>query len=245
MNESNYALLYSKILLSFGLEEFSVRDVTEMFGSRFGGTPMNIMIQRLYRKGYLDRVSRGMYRAVPPFVYMLSRIGYGWRESIHPDYRLLMDVLVSGLVDYFMDRLVSIVLFGSLARGDVHRYSDIDLLVVVDGIPKEYAERIKLLAPIIEKVSRYRIKLWLEKKIYPDINIILLDREDASINHPFYLDLVTDALIIYDRDGFIENKISQVRSKLTELGAVKIGLPDGRYYWVLKPGLKWGEVVDL
>ena len=245
MNESNYVMLYSKILLYFGLEEFSVSDIVERFGSRFGGTPMNIMVQRLYSKGYLDRVRRGIYRAVPPYVYMLGKLGYGWRESIYPDYRLLMDVLVSGIVDHFMDRLVSIVLFGSLARGDVHKYSDIDLLVVVDDIPKKYGERVRLLAPILEKVSRYRIKLWSEKEIYPDIDIILLDRDDASIDHPFYLDLVTDALIIYDRDGFMEKRIGEVRNKLTKLGAMKIGLPDGRYYWVLKPGLKWGEVVEL
>lgn len=245
MKDSSYVLLYSKILLNFGLGEFSVNDVIDRFGRKFGGTPINIMLQRLYDKGYLDRVQRGVYRAVPIYAFILDRTGYKWREKVHPDYRLLVDVLVSVLVDSFLDRLISIVLFGSLARGDVHKYSDIDLLVIAEGVPKEYGERVKLLIPIIDKVAPYRIELWRKRGIYPDIDIILLDRVEGDINHPFYLDLVTDAIIVYDRDRYIERRINELRSKLIKLGAMKIELPDGRYYWVLKPGLRWGEVLEL
>ena len=245
MKDSGYVLLYSELFLKFGLREFSVGDVVGRFGGRFGGTPINIMLQRLYDKGYLDRVGRGVYRVVHPYVYILNRVGGGWRERIDPRYRLLVDVLVSGLVDLFMDRLVSIVLFGSLARGSVHRFSDVDLLVIADGLPKKYGLRVKMLKPILDKLTPYRIKLWRQHGIYPNIDIIILDRAEGTVNHPFYLDLVTDAVIIYDREGFIENRIRRLREKLLEIGAMKVERPDGRYYWVLKPGLRWGEVLEL
>jgi hypothetical protein len=45
------------------------------------------------------------------------------------------------------DRLVSVVLFGSVARGDARASSDIDLLIVVEGLPKGHFARKRLLAP--------------------------------------------------------------------------------------------------
>ena len=43
------------------------------------------------------------------------------------------------------DRLVSVVLFGSVARGEATPFSDIDLLVVAKGLPKgRFARRREL-----------------------------------------------------------------------------------------------------
>jgi predicted nucleotidyltransferase len=41
-----------------------------------------------------------------------------------------------------------IILFGSLARGDAHEWSDIDLIVVKDT-DASYGERVKMLMPLI------------------------------------------------------------------------------------------------
>jgi hypothetical protein len=40
---------------------------------------------------------------------------------------------------------VSVVLYGSVARGDFNRSSDIDVLVVSDNLPKRFLDRLSLL----------------------------------------------------------------------------------------------------
>jgi predicted nucleotidyltransferase len=56
-------------------------------------------------------------------------------------YEELLKKTVDEMKRYFDKNLVSVVLYGSLARGDVKKDSDIDLLVIFEDLPKE---RLKL-----------------------------------------------------------------------------------------------------
>lgn len=53
--------------------------------------------------------------------------------------------------DTFKDKLDSVILYGSYARGDYHKDSDIDIMILVKGIPSE--DLWKYRAPITEKSS--------------------------------------------------------------------------------------------
>lgn len=245
MIEFEYVKLYSWLLFKYGLNEFSIDELYKDAERPDFKTPLNILLQRLYGKGFLERVSRGRYKVVHPYILFLEALGYRWRDGIVKDYRPILEFVVSSIIEHFRERLVSIVLFGSLARGAAKKYSDIDLLVIANGIPSSYSERIKILSNILEGVGEIRYRLWMEKKIYPLVDIILLSREEARLNHPFYLDMVGDAIIIYDRGSFMRNRIDEIRKKLSELGSKRVQLPDGRYYWVLKPSIKRGEVIEL
>ncbi|HIQ13692.1 MAG TPA: nucleotidyltransferase domain-containing protein [Thermoprotei archaeon] len=241
----SYVKVYSALLLRFGLEVFDLDKVYSELGWLGVKTPLNIIMQRLCRKGYIERVGRGKYRVVHPTILLLESLGYRWRDRVASEYRPILEYVVSRLIEYFRERLVSIVLYGSLARGEARDTSDIDLLIIAVDIPGNYSERVEQISRILDDVSRFRYRLWMEKRIYPLIDIIILDREEAMVNHPLYLDMVYDAIIIYDRDSFMEKRIEAIRRKLDELGSRRIQLPDGRYYWVLKPDLKWGEVIEL
>lgn len=49
------------------------------------------------------------------------------------DNREMFDKLVKGLRDIYGDMLVSVLLYGSFARGTNTRESDIDIAILVDG----------------------------------------------------------------------------------------------------------------
>ena len=245
MIEFGYVKLYSWLYFKYGLKEFYIDELYKNLRELGLKTPLNILLQRLSTKGYIERVSRGRYRVIHPYILFLESLGYRWRDRINKNYRLILEFIISSIIGYFRERLISIVLFGSLARGTTKNYSDIDLLVVAERIPSSYSKRVKILSSILEGVSEIRYRLWMEEKLYPLVDIILLTKEEARINHPFYLDMVDDAIIIYDRDSFMRHRIDKIRDKLTELGSQKVQLPDGRYYWVLKPSIKWGEVIEL
>ena len=243
--EFNYFKLYSLLYFKFGLNEFTLDDISRDFERLGVKTPLGILIQRLYSKGYVERVSRGRYRIILPNVILLEALGFKWRDRINRDYRVILEYVVSRIIDYFREKLISVVLYGSLARGTVKEYSDIDLLVIAEDLPCRYSDRVKMISHILDDVSSIRTKLWIEKKIYPLIDIILLSKNEASIHHPFYLDMIYDAIIIYDKDSFMRSKIEELRRKLSEMGSKRIQLPNGRYYWVLKPSIKWGELIEL
>lgn len=49
---------------------------------------------------------------------------------------------------YALPDLVSMVVFGSVARGDFNKWSDIDVLVVSDHLPDDYLARMELVSPV-------------------------------------------------------------------------------------------------
>ncbi|MGQ9515143.1 MAG: nucleotidyltransferase domain-containing protein [Thermoproteota archaeon] len=145
---------------------------------------------------------------------------------------------MSGLEKLLGENLISVVLFGSIARGDYREDSDIDLIVVAEGLPLNFSKRIDLFIPLAEESRR-------RSTSHPFIQVYPLRREEAVKNRPIYLDLLTDAVILYDKDCFIAEVLKKLWKRLMELGAEKVRLEDGSWMWVLKPGLKFGEVVEI
>jgi len=141
------------------------------------------------------------------------------------------------------ENLVSIALFGSVARGEATPYSDIDLLVVCRDLPRGMFKRHALLEPIKERLQSDLERLW-KQGVYTDFTELVYTTEEASRFHWVYLDMLEDALILYDRDGFLQGVFERLRERLKELGAQRKRLGKLRYY-DLKPDLKPGEVIEL
>ena len=53
----------------------------------------------------------------------------------------ILDHLAKQTIERWGRDLVSVVLFGSFARGDAHPHSDVDLLLVVENLPRDWRER--------------------------------------------------------------------------------------------------------
>src|ERR1035437_590065 len=58
-------------------------------------------------------------------------LGLVMQDAIHP----LLDRLRARCQQHYGDRLISVVVFGSVARGTAGPESDLDMLVVADGLP--------------------------------------------------------------------------------------------------------------
>ncbi|MEM0011314.1 MAG: hypothetical protein QW424_03010 [Candidatus Bathyarchaeia archaeon] len=56
--------------------------------------------------------------------------------------------------------------------------------------------------------------------------------------------MVEDAVIIYDKDDFFKKVLDRLRRRLEELGAKRVWVGN-RWYWILKPNIKFGEVVKI
>ena len=57
--------------------------------------------------------------------------------------QMIVDALVRECIRFYRKWLVSIAVFGSVGRGTHGYTSDVDLLLVVDGLPRERIKRIR------------------------------------------------------------------------------------------------------
>ena len=73
---------------------------------------------------------------------------------------LAIEEFVKACKRKFKKDLVSIVLFGSYARGDWKKYSDVDLLIIAKKLPKDLKERFDLLDETVMLIAKkFRIKI--------------------------------------------------------------------------------------
>jgi len=148
------------------------------------------------------------------------------------------------LLRYFGERLVSVVLYGSVARGHYTANSDIDLLIIAEGLPESRRERNRILVEIEEKEFSSILAALHRQGIYTDFSTKIKTPQEALKFSPLYLDLTEDAVILYDKDGFFRGVLERLRERLKELGAERVWR--GKvWYWKIKPDLKWGEILEL
>jgi len=111
------------------------------------------------------------------------------------------------------DQIVSIALYGSVARGEAGPASDIDLLVIFQNATPGMLSRRRLLDPVRESLTPDLERLWREG-IYIDFVEVIRTRSEAEKFHPLYLDMSQEAVLLYDRDGFLEKVLAEVGEEL-------------------------------
>jgi predicted nucleotidyltransferase len=126
------------------------------------------------------------------------------------------------------ERLVSVVLFGSRARGDAKPESDWDLLVIAEGLPARYMER----------------HSFLRRRLPPaTAGVSLLAKtpsEFESYLPPLYLDIALDGKILYDPRGFAATKLNYLRGLIEGAGLFREQTTAGDIWrWRKQPVAEW------
>ena len=164
-------------------------------------------------------------------------------EHLLEPYRGVVGKLLEGLLATWGERLVSLVVFGSVARSEAREDSDVDLLVVGANLPRQRFKRQELFE-LAEQFVEPLIEGLRSKGLNLDLSPVILDVEEARRHRPIYLDMVMDAVIVYDRGGFFEGVLKGLAERLEALGAERRRL--GKlWYWVLKRDYRPGEVIEL
>ena len=157
--------------------------------------------------------------------------------------RIMIDSFLQRLLEEFGENLVSVVLYGSVARGNFRPDSDIDLLLVFKELPPRRFACYNLIHPLLQEVERSASQ-YGEGEQHHRFSTILKTQEEARYTSRYYIDMTTDAVLLYDRDGFFGSVLDQLRARMKELGSRKIYIGE-RWYWDWKPDYRLGELIEL
>jgi hypothetical protein len=141
------------------------------------------------------------------------------------------------------DNLVSVVLFGSVARGEARANSDIDLLLVCHQLPHGAFSRQAILEPVRQQLQIELDHLW-QQGCMIDFSEHLKTKEEAAQPQLLYLDMTEEAILLFDQNAFFAGLLDKLRTHLQQTGAQRQKLGQIRY-WDLKPDFKPGEAVTL
>jgi len=158
-------------------------------------------------------------------------------------FKELQDALLEETKSFYGDRLVSFVVFGSVARGSFRYDSDIDILIIAENLPKGRMKRVAHFSGVEDRIEPYLESLKKEK-INTFVSAIFKTPQEAELGSPLFLDMVEDARILHDKNAFFSKILEELRSRLKELGAKRIWRGN-IWHWVLKPDYQPGEVIEL
>lgn len=141
------------------------------------------------------------------------------------------------------ESLVAVVLFGSVAREEATPLSDVDLLIIVSGLPESRLARQRCLEKA-DALLEARLQVLRQQGVLTDFVPVLKTPQEADQVTPLYFDLLQDALILFEREGFFSAILERLRESFQRLGARRVRRGKIRY-WELKPDYTPGEVFEL
>lgn len=170
----------------------------------------------------------------------------GFERVPHSLYEPLLRDYCELLSETYGGRLEGVILFGSVARGDWTKVSDIDLLVVVDGWePLGDRARLGELSGVKGRLAGFRSHAEAVKSGFaPAVHELPLSPDELDEFRRIYLDIALDGIVLFDRVGKLKEFIQETRARAEAVGSRRIVSPDGTFYWMLaRP--RPGEVVEL
>ena len=161
---------------------------------------------------------------------------------LSPEWSALAGRVVAEYRAAIGDDLVAIALFGSVARGRARPDSDLDLYVVTRR-PSLGDSRLHGMWDRIDASPEYEA---LVRAGYQPTPSPVPHSVDDLARHPWILlDIAHHGVILSDPASVLERELDAVRRRTAALGSTRVELPDGSWYWDLKPDWRPGEVVDL
>jgi hypothetical protein len=144
---------------------------------------------------------------------------------------------------HYGDKLVSLVAFGSVARGTVTSDSDLDLLIVAHGLPDGRVPRVRDFMAI-ERVLASDLAAARRAGWNVELSPVLKTPAEVEQGSALFFDMTEDAIFLEDRDGFMQRALERLRARLATLGARRVWRGNA-WYWDLKPDYRAGEIFEI
>jgi predicted nucleotidyltransferase len=133
--------------------------------------------------------------------------------------------------------LVSVPIFGSVARGVATPEWDVDLLIVVAGLVPGRLNRMDDFRPAEESIlTRMGDRV--------ELSPIFKTPQEVRAGSPLFWDMTEEVIILFDRDRFLQEALQQVKRRLEAPGTRRVKRGSA-WYWILKKDYRPGEVFEI
>lgn len=144
---------------------------------------------------------------------------------------------------HYGESLVSLAVFGSVARGTARPDSDVDLLVVARDLPRGRLARMADFHAV-EGHTEASLRAAVELGVRTTLSPVFKTPAEVEFGSLLFLDMTRDARILLDDGGYLRSYLQRFETRLRALGARRVSRGGG-YYWLIKPDLRPGERVEL
>jgi len=129
--------------------------------------------------------------------------------------------LLAAVRAVYGERLVSLAIFGSVARRTPNPESDLDMLVLADRLPDGRMARVKEFEPV-EPALATLLRELEGRGVRTDLSPVFRTPAELAYGGPIFLDMVSQVIILYDRGGVLSRYLSQLEETLRSTGARRI-----------------------
>jgi predicted nucleotidyltransferase len=140
------------------------------------------------------------------------------------------------------ERLASVLIFGSAARGSFGPDSDLDILIVSRDLPDGRMSRVRDFAAVERALAP---DLGAARRAGWNVELSPVFKTPAEVERgsALFFDMTEDARILEDRDGLTRRARDRLRDRLAALGARRVWRGNA-WYWDLKPDCRPGEIFE-
>lgn len=149
---------------------------------------------------------------------------------------------LSRIKEDFGEDVISVILFGSVARGKWTLESDIDLLLIFSNDSTNLTKRLKKIL-----FNFYEFNQLIDKEgnqLYGIIQEVPLLQQDLNNFRTLFYDIAIDGILIFDRNNVGLEFINRIKRRIKDKGLKRIFLGEEDFYWKRKD-VKFGEIVEL
>jgi len=169
---------------------------------------------------------------------------YEFFEKIPKFFRDYLKSFLTYLKEELNKDLISLIIYGSVARGTWNRQSDIDLLLIVSNDFFNQFNEDKISEITINFYNKSReVNLYDNYKNH-SIQILTLSKNDLKKFRTLFYDIALDGIIIYDKNNIGIDLLTRHRKRIEKMGLKRIFLDKNDFYWERK-NIEFGEVIDL
>jgi predicted transcriptional regulator len=145
--------------------------------------------------------------------------------------KLALQEYIKIISNEFKDKLVCIILFGSIATGTWNETSDIDLALFFQEITdiSQLFEQFTTCRRKFRATHNYRS--LIQKHYSFRVQHVPFSVKETKKFHNLYPDLITTGIKLYDPNGFYNGFKEQVIKKIKQKKLIKVSNMNGRHYW--------------
>jgi len=166
-------------------------------------------------------------------------------EAVPSYFQNYLSNFLSELRKKFRVTLLSVILFGSIARGKWTKSSDLDLFIIFSDDHPDKRKLNETLVNLIIDFHEWKVrnKLKDDTSVH-SIQATVMRLKDLNAFRTLFYDIAMDGIIIFDKDQTGQKFIERIGRRMKEKHLIRIYVGDRDFFWKHEK-FKFGELREL